>query len=178
VSARRARDRRDKTRRATIEAAILTTVSVAIVVAVTVVPMMRHDRRLKERDAWKVIPWDPSWPALAISTGTAPLGVDVTRALYGFAGRHADVLDYIPCYCGCQAQGHRSNADCYVKARSAAGGVTAWDEHGLTCPLADITGDVMLWRENGRPLAVIREDVEREYSSHGSATATPWPPTR
>jgi len=25
------------------------------------------------------------------------------------------LLSAIPCYCGCGAQGHRSNLDCYVK---------------------------------------------------------------
>jgi len=40
------------------------------------------------------------------------------------------------------------------------------------CPIcADITGDVMLWRENGRSLASIRHDVEHEYSSRGPAMA-------
>lgn len=42
---------------------------------------------------------------------------------YRFAVAHPDVLQYIPCYCGCVDQGHRSNADCYVQEVRADGSV-------------------------------------------------------
>src|SRR5436309_15785832 len=43
--------------------------------------------------------------------------VDVREA-YRFAVANRDVLRYIPCYCGCGAAGHTSNASCYVKDSS------------------------------------------------------------
>lgn len=174
------RSRNLNTPLANVQAAVLTASGFAVVVAIVIVSVVRQDRVLKERNDWtSSIPWDPSWPAIAISRDTTHLQVEVARALYAFAGTNAVVLQYIPCYCGCQAQGHRSNADCYVKQRSADGRVTEWDGHGLVCPVGhDITGDVMLWREIGRPLLAIRDDVDREYASRGKATPTRRPPTR
>jgi hypothetical protein len=37
---------------------------------------------------------------------------------YQFAITNRDTLGYIPCYCGCGAEGHTSNASCYIKDRS------------------------------------------------------------
>lgn len=34
---------------------------------------------------------------------------------YQFAVEHPEVLDYMPCYCGCyEEDGHTSNTDCFV----------------------------------------------------------------
>jgi len=38
-----------------------------------------------------------------------------TQELYRFAAVHHDVLQYIPCFCGCVNGGHTSNFDCYVR---------------------------------------------------------------
>ena len=57
----------------------------------------------------------------------ALLPVDVRKApekvreAYRFAIANRDVLRYIPCYCGCGAQGHTSNASCYLKDSSTPG---------------------------------------------------------
>jgi hypothetical protein len=40
------------------------------------------------------------------------------REAYRFAILNRDTLRYIPCYCGCGADGHTSNASCYFKDRS------------------------------------------------------------
>ena len=40
---------------------------------------------------------------------------DDVREAYRFAIANRDILRYIPCYCGCGAQGHTSNASCYIK---------------------------------------------------------------
>jgi hypothetical protein len=37
------------------------------------------------------------------------------REAYRFAIANREVLRYIPCYCGCGAEGHTSNASCYLK---------------------------------------------------------------
>lgn len=44
------------------------------------------------------------------------LGVDAaTIEAYDFAVHHPEVLDYIPCYCGCHHDaGHNNNTDCFV----------------------------------------------------------------
>lgn len=43
------------------------------------------------------------------------------REAYRFAIANRDILRYIPCYCGCGAEGHTSNASCYLKDYSAPG---------------------------------------------------------
>ena len=45
----------------------------------------------------------------------APLEV---REAYRFAIANRGTLRYIPCYCGCGAEGHTSNASCYFKDSS------------------------------------------------------------
>ncbi len=50
------------------------------------------------------------------------------REAYAFALERPDVLQYIPCYCGCAALGHRSNLECFV--RSAPGGGVVLEAHG------------------------------------------------
>ena len=46
---------------------------------------------------------------------SAPLEV---REAYRFAITNRDTLRYIPCYCGCGAEGHTSNASCYIQDNS------------------------------------------------------------
>ena len=38
-----------------------------------------------------------------------------TQDLYRYAVANHDVLQYIPCFCGCVNVGHTSNFDCYVR---------------------------------------------------------------
>jgi hypothetical protein len=51
--------------------------------------------------------------------------------LYRFATDRPEVLQYMPCYCGCGATGHRDNRHCYVKAEHADGTVT-FTSHAAT----------------------------------------------
>jgi hypothetical protein len=162
------------------KAVILTGIGATILVVMTTMTFMRQERLLKYPGGeWKSLPWNPAWPPLPVVSGIRQLRIDIARAVYSFAGVKPEVLEYIPCFCGCVSQGHQSNHDCYVKRRSEGGRVVEWDGHGLVCPLGpDITGDVMLWHEKGRPLSRIRNDIDREFSGRGPATATPNPSTR
>jgi hypothetical protein len=45
------------------------------------------------------------------------------REAYRFAAANPEVLQWMPCFCGCGTDGHRSNADCYVRERRADGSV-------------------------------------------------------
>ena len=54
------------------------------------------------------------------------------RQAYVFAAQNPSVLGYVPCYCGCELDGHHSNADCFVESRAANGAVQSWDTHGMT----------------------------------------------
>ena len=71
----------------------------------------------------------PPLPYVAQTAGPA----DLMRQAYVFAARNPDVLEYVPCYCGCgMSDGHVSNVDCFVESRAPNGAVTEWDIHGMT----------------------------------------------
>ena len=53
-------------------------------------------------------------PEDILSADIAKAPVEVREA-YRFAIANRDTLKYIPCYCGCGADGHTSNASCYFK---------------------------------------------------------------
>jgi hypothetical protein len=53
------------------------------------------------------------------------------RDAYRFALSNRDTLQYIPCYCGCGADGHRSNYDCYIQEIQPDGTAT-FSDHAFT----------------------------------------------
>ena len=102
---------------------------------------------------------------------------DIVAAVYEFAARHPEVLQYVPCYCGCERVGHTANHSCFVKSRAADGRVTEWDSHGLGCAVClDVARDAMnLFNAGGKP-AAIRDAIDKKYGPHfPSATPTPRP---
>jgi len=70
----------------------------------------------------------PSLPEVPQRAARPP---DAIGAAYEFAARHPEVLGYIPCFCGCERKGHRSNHDCFIASRDAEGRV-AWSPHAMT----------------------------------------------
>jgi len=53
------------------------------------------------------------------------------REAYRYAAAHPEVLQYIPCFCGCGNIGHRHNGDCYVQKRYEDGRIT-FTSHAAT----------------------------------------------
>jgi len=74
--------------------------------------------------------WDPAWPPLP-DAGKPARPIKQVRAMYAFAARHPEVLQYAPCYCGCERAGHKSARDCFIKGRDA-NGKPQWDGMGFT----------------------------------------------
>lgn len=64
------------------------------------------------------------WPA---AYRAAP---EPTREAYRYAVAEPEVLRWFPCFCGCVAEGHGSNVDCFVRTRLADGRVIL-DPHGF-----------------------------------------------
>lgn len=86
---------------------------------------------------------------------------------YRFAAANPDVLEQLPCYCGCGAMGHTSNYACYVAGRDEAGQLQ-FDSHALGCGICvDITADAMRLLKEGRTVAEIRTYVDATYSKYG-----------
>jgi len=74
---------------------------------------------------------DADIPPLPVTPFPAARPIEMVREVYVFAAKHPEVLSKMPCFCGCEARGHRHNDDCFVAARDARGRPTAWDPHGL-----------------------------------------------
>jgi hypothetical protein len=74
---------------------------------------------------------DADLPPLPVTPFPAARPMEIVRAVYIFAAKHPEVLSKVPCFCGCENQGHRHNDDCFVAARDARGRPTAWEPHGL-----------------------------------------------
>ena len=116
-------------------------------------------------------------PALPRVSFDPPRPQAYVQQVYEFAARHPEVLQYVPCYCGCEREGHTANHSCFVKSRAASGQVKEWDSHGMGCAICmDVAHDAMtLFQAGGRP-AAIREAIDKKYASHfPSSTPTPRP---
>ena len=71
-------------------------------------------------------------PALPFVGAPPARPIEVVRSVFQFAAEHPEVLSYVPCYCGCENQGHRGSEDCFVTSRGANGDVESWEPHGMT----------------------------------------------
>ena len=101
----------------------------------------------------------------------------VIAAVYEFAARHPEVLQYVPCYCGCERDGHNGNHDCFITSRAANGRVVEWDTHGIGCTICiDVARDAMTLFGEGATVPHIRTAIDRKYGTrYPSATPTPLP---
>jgi hypothetical protein len=91
----------------------------------------------------------------------------VVQQAYQFAAANPDVVQHLPCYCGCGAMGHTSNYACYV-AGVGADGRPIYDSHALGCSICvDITHDAIRLTRQGLSPADIRAYVDQNYSRYG-----------
>lgn len=51
------------------------------------------------------------------------------KEAYRFAIANKELLEQIPCFCGCNAVGHKSNYSCYVADDGGPGDVLQFDSH-------------------------------------------------
>jgi hypothetical protein len=91
----------------------------------------------------------------------------VTQQAYQFAIANPDVMQHVPCYCGCGSMGHTSNYSCYVKSVDGKGNVT-FDSHAIGCSICvDITQDTMRLTKQGESPQEIKAYVDKTYSRFG-----------
>jgi hypothetical protein len=128
-------------------------------------------------------PGDPRFieaglPLLPDNLGYSPRPADYVRTVYAFAAHHSDVLKYVPCFCGCERMGHRSNDDCFVARRSASGQILEWQPHGVICEIClDVAHEAMQLHNTGASVDQIRAEIDRKWTSQGAShTTTPMPP--
>jgi hypothetical protein len=107
---------------------------------------------------------------------------DYVRALppdwqtaYAFALASPEVLQWLPCYCGCGGMGHRSNLDCFFQRREAQ---VVYEEHGSYCDICVETANTAasMIRE-GRTMVQIRAAIDEAFGGRAPGTDTPLPPT-
>ena len=86
---------------------------------------------------------------------------------YQFAAANPDIMQNIPCYCGCGSMGHTSNYSCYISSVDEAGNIT-FDNHALGCSICvDITQDAMRMTAEGSSVDEIKAFVDTTYSKYG-----------
>ena len=91
----------------------------------------------------------------------------VVQQAYQFASANPDVMQGIPCYCGCGAIGHSSNYACYVAGQDENGGLV-FDNHALGCSICvDITKDAMRLLQQGKTVPEIKAYIDESYSKYG-----------
>ncbi len=103
------------------------------------------------------------------------------REAYQFALHHPGILKYLPCYCGCGRQGHRSNLDCFMTNNRMLAAKTPFDTHGLICPICmKIALGAKSLNAQGVPLPQIRQSLDDSFKqyAHVHPTPTPNPPAQ
>jgi hypothetical protein len=116
-------------------------------------------------------------PPLPLVPNMVPRAPEDIRAAYTFAAHRPDVLEYVPCFCGCETAGHSGNADCFVESRNPDGTVREWDTHGMACTICiDVAHKAMQLHTSGATVQDIRTTIEDEYARFPSQTPTPAPP--
>ena len=122
-------------------------------------------------------PPDAPLPPLPVIPNLVPRPAAAITEAYAFAARNPDVLEFVPCFCGCETAGHRGNADCFVKSRNANGSVKAWDTHGMGCVVCiDVAHDSAQLYRSGASVRDVRAAIEAKYEPRFSGkTPTPRP---
>lgn len=96
-------------------------------------------------------------------------------AIYATAPKYKELLESMPCYCGCgDSAGHKDNYDCFV-AENKADGQIVWDDHGTKCGTClEIAAISMSESANGKSDLEIRKMIDEKYKE-GYAEPTPTP---
>ncbi|WP_163971586.1 PCYCGC motif-containing (lipo)protein [Oceanobacillus halotolerans] len=95
---------------------------------------------------------------------------------YELAIQYADVLDYMPCYCGCyESDGHENNTHCFVD--QFEGNIATLDSMGFGCGICiEIAETAVAKYEEGESLIDIRNFIDEIYSGNDiDPTPTPMP---
>jgi Protein of unknown function with PCYCGC motif len=79
-----------------------------------------------------------------------------TRAAYQVAKDIPEVLEQLPCFCGCMSSfGHKNNLFCFK------------DQHGSGCTICqDIALDARKMHDQGMPIAQIQDNIKAKYARY------------
>ena len=121
---------------------------------------------------------DAPLPPLPFIPNMVPRPAEVISAVYEYAARNPDVLEFVPCFCGCETAGHKANAHCFVQSRNPDGTVKEWETHGMGCAVCiDVARDSMQLHASGASTRDVRSAIEAKYADRfPRMTPTPQPP--
>ncbi|MGM7635287.1 PCYCGC motif-containing (lipo)protein [Bacillus sp. Hm123] len=99
---------------------------------------------------------------------------DQMKTIYLAAAENPEVLESMPCYCGCgDSAGHKSNLNCFVADINEE--KVVWDDHGTRCGVClEIAAESVLMHKEGKSLKEIRDYIDNKYNE-GYAEPTPTP---
>jgi len=101
---------------------------------------------------------------MSMAVQQAPVAV---QQAYRFAAANPEVVKHIPCYCGCNKLGHKSNYDCYISGQAATGQFS-YSSHALGCTICvDITQEAMRLMRQGQSPAQIRDAIDTSFAHYG-----------
>ena len=151
-------------------------------IAAVVRNLGRHDSMTEWRQALETAAgrppwpeWSPAWPPLPSPPQRRHQLPQDLHGAYAYAALHKEVLQHIPCYCGCGHEGHRSNLNCFVSG-FRPDGTPIWTDHSFSCPMCvHIAREAMLMTSQGMPLQRVREEIDKRYRAVGEGTPTPMP---
>ena len=153
--------------------------AVLLVVAVAR-SLRRHDSLTQWRQHLEVSVGRPAWPEWHITWSPLPsppqrnhqVPQDL-RGVYAYAAQHPEVLQHVPCYCGCAREGHRGNLNCFVTG-FRSDGTPIWTDHAFSCPMCvHIAREAMLMSLQGLSVDRIRDEIDVHYRDQGISTDTP-----
>ncbi|RWR04529.1 PCYCGC motif-containing (lipo)protein [Siminovitchia fortis] len=95
------------------------------------------------------------------------------QTVYQAAALNKDLLEKIPCYCGCgESVGHKDNYDCFIHDNKEDGRIV-WDDHGTKCIVClEIAAQSISDYRNGKSVKEIRKEIDEKYKE-GYAEPTP-----
>ena len=87
---------------------------------------------------------------------------------YQFVASHPQLVEHIPCYCGCYAFGHGSLLDCFVRREGG------YERHASDCGICGMEADsVETALAQGSDSHAIRTAIDVAYARYGKPTNTP-----
>ncbi|GAB4075078.1 PCYCGC domain-containing protein [Barrientosiimonas marina] len=100
---------------------------------------------------------------------------DDLKNLYKAVAQNQDLLESIPCYCGCGEFGHTSNYDCFINQNNADGSLV-WDNHAIKCQTClDIAVESVIAFSEGTSVKEIRSTIDEKYQDGNYPEPTPTP---
>ena len=109
------------------------------------------------------------WPDL-VAKAALPV-----RQAYEYAASNQQILQFVPCYCGCASIGHEDNLSCFV-AQFGQDGWVVLDAHAVACnTCVGIALEAMAFEKQGVAVKEIRRSIDEKWSKVGPGTPTRMP---